>query len=260
MSLKVHLEKFDGPLDLLLHLIDKNKVSIYDIPIVMITEQYLEYVRTMEEEDLDVMSEFVAMAAELLRIKSEMLLPKPPKAEGEEEIDPRTELVERLLEYKMYKYMSFELKDMMFDASHVIFKGDESVPDEIRNYRNEVDVTELMSEIPLERLQTTFNQLIARKNDRVDRVRSGFGKIEKEEIDLSSTIIKIQEFGIANRVFSFSKYILAQPSKLLKIVCFLSILELIKVGRVRCTQNEVFGEIMLEYLADDVIMLDAATA
>ncbi|MEG2774828.1 MAG: segregation/condensation protein A, partial [Acetivibrio sp.] len=110
MSISVKLEAFEGPLDLLLHLIDKNKVNIYDIPIAMITEQYLEYIAAMKTKDMDIMSEFLVMAATLLNIKSRMLLPKDETQEEEEE-DPRKELVERLLEYKMYKYISYELKD-----------------------------------------------------------------------------------------------------------------------------------------------------
>ena len=93
MELEFKLEKFEGPLDLLLHLIDKNKVDIYDIPIADITDQYMEYVRQMEEEDMDVMSEFLVMAATLLDIKCRMLLPKEVNEEGEEE-DPRAELVQ----------------------------------------------------------------------------------------------------------------------------------------------------------------------
>ena len=104
MELEFKLEKFEGPLDLLLHLIDKNKVDIYDIPIADITDQYMEYVRQMEEEDMDVMSEFLVMAATLLDIKCRMLLPKEVNEEGEDE-DPIAELVQKLLEYKMYKYI-----------------------------------------------------------------------------------------------------------------------------------------------------------
>ena len=99
MGIPVKLQVFEGPLDLLLHLIDKNKVNIYDIPIVEITRQYLEYVNEMDRQDLDVVSEFLVMAATLLDIKSRMLLPKEEK-ENEEEEDPRDELVQKLLEYK----------------------------------------------------------------------------------------------------------------------------------------------------------------
>ena len=115
MAITVKLQAFEGPLDLLLHLIDKNKVDIYDIPIVEITEQYLDYIRQMEQSDMNIMSEFLVMAATLLDIKCRMLLPKEVNEEGEEE-DPRAELVEKLLEYKMYKYMSYELKDRQIDA------------------------------------------------------------------------------------------------------------------------------------------------
>ena len=115
MAIPVKLPVFEGPLDLLLHLIDKNKIDIYDIPIVEITDQYLEYIHQMEREDLDIMSEFMVMAATLLDIKCRMLLPKEVNEEGEEE-DPRAELVQQLLEYKMYKYMSYELRDRMGGA------------------------------------------------------------------------------------------------------------------------------------------------
>lgn len=115
-AIDVKLNVFEGPLDLLLHLIEKNKVNIYDIPIVTITEQYLEYVNNMEEEDLDVMSEFLVMAATLIKIKSRMLLPKDEETEEDEE-DPREELVRRLLEYKIYKYAAGELKDLELEGN-----------------------------------------------------------------------------------------------------------------------------------------------
>ncbi|MFR2772571.1 MAG: segregation and condensation protein A [Clostridium sp.] len=121
MGISYKLEHFEGPLDLLLHLIEKNKVSIYDIPIVTITEQYLDYVNHMDIQDLDLVSEFLVMAATLLDIKARMLLPREEKEEEEEE-DPRAELVRRLLEYKMYKFMARELEDMEEDAERLLLK------------------------------------------------------------------------------------------------------------------------------------------
>lgn len=121
MAISVKLEAFEGPLDLLLHLIDKNKIDIYDIPIVEITEQYLDYIKQMESEDMNVMSEFLLMAATLIDIKCRMLLPKEVNEEGEEE-DPRAELVQKLLEYKMYKYMSLELRDRQVDAQRNLYR------------------------------------------------------------------------------------------------------------------------------------------
>ena len=111
---KIKLEAFEGPLALLMHLIDKNQIDIYDIPIAVVTEQYIAYIRTMEEFNIEVASEFLVMAATLLQIKSRMLLPKPPAAEqAEDEVDPRQELVERLLEYRRFKQMAGTLEEMM---------------------------------------------------------------------------------------------------------------------------------------------------
>ena len=109
MGIPVKLPAFEGPLDLLLHLIESNKIDIYDIPIVTITDQYMEYIRAMEKKDLNIMSEFLVMAATLLEIKAKLLLPPEVDEEGQE-IDPRADLVERLLEYKLYKYMAGELR------------------------------------------------------------------------------------------------------------------------------------------------------
>ena len=116
MAIDVKINVFEGPLDLLLHLIEKNKIDIYDIPIVQITDQYMEYLHSLPAEDLSAMSEFLVMAATLLDIKCRMLLPKETNEEGEEE-DPRDELVQKLLEYKMYKYMAaFQDTVRMFDG------------------------------------------------------------------------------------------------------------------------------------------------
>ena len=144
MGIPVKLQVFEGPLDLLLHLIDKNKIDIYDIPIVEITSQYMDYIRAMEEEDLNIMSEFLDMAATLLEIKSKWLLPKE-ESEEEEEIDPRAELMEQLLQYKLFKYMSQELKDRQIDAGRRLFKNP-SIPEEVRSYEEPLDLDELTLE------------------------------------------------------------------------------------------------------------------
>ena len=163
MGIPVKLEVFEGPLDLLLHLIEKNKIDIYDIPIVEITDQYMEYIHAMEREDLGVMSEFMVMAATLLDIKCKMLLPKEVNEEGEEE-DPRAELVEKLLEYKMYKFMSYELKDKMDDAANVFFK-EPTLPDEVMQYKEPVDPKELLAGLTLEKLNAIYKSIIRRQED-----------------------------------------------------------------------------------------------
>ena len=124
-GIPVKLEVFEGPLDLLLHLIEKNKVNIYDIPIAQITDQYMEYIHQMQREDLNIMSEFMVMAATLISIKCRMLLPKEVNEEGEEE-DPREELVRQLLEYKMYKYMSYELRTVWQQRQRMYIKSPRS--------------------------------------------------------------------------------------------------------------------------------------
>ena len=223
MAIPVKLSVFEGPLDLLLHLIDKNKIDIYDIPIVEITDQYLEYIHQMEREDLDIMSEFMVMAATLLDIKCRMLLPKEVNEEGEEE-DPRAELVQQLLEYKMYKYMSYELRDRMNEASRSVYK-EPTLPREVLEYRTPVDTSELLSQISLAKLHTIYKMILKRQEDKIDPIRSKFGKIEKEEVSL--------------------------PGKVHVIVTFLAILELMKTGKIRISQEELFGDILIESLEDE---------
>ena len=250
MGIPVKLEAFEGPLDLLLHLIDKNKVNIYDIPIVQITEQYMEYIRAMDGKNLEVMSEFLVMAATLLRIKSAMLLPQEA-GEDEETVDPRQELVERLLEYKMYKYISQELKDRQLDASMLLFKKN-TVPPEISDYKEEIDVGELLSDLTLSKLHNIFQSVMRRQTDKIDPIRSKFGKIEREEINLSDKILQIKTYGLQHRHFSFRGLLESQPDKMELIVTFLGMLELMKMGRIAISQKELFEDIEIEYLADDI--------
>ena len=240
MSLSVKLEAFDGPLDLLLHLIEKNKIDIFDIPIVEITEQYMDYVSRMETKDMDVMSDFLVMAATLLKIKSKMLLPAPPTEEGEEE-DPRAELVERLLQYKMYKYASYELKDRQLDASRMIFK-DPSIPKEIAEYQEEVDVGELLSDVTLSRLQSIFRDIMKKQVDKIDPIRSKFGNIEKEKISLTDRMLHIEEYAMLHGMLE------EQHSKLMLIVTFPGILELMKVGKLKIEQENTFDDIQITYV------------
>ncbi|MBP1755172.1 MAG: hypothetical protein H6Q59_1570 [Firmicutes bacterium] len=254
MSIPVKLEAFEGPLDLLLHLIDKNKVNIYDIPIVVITEQYLEYIKQMDTKNLEVMSEFLVMAATLINIKSKMLLPVDEN-EDEEAVDPRQELVARLLEYKMYKYISEELKDREMDASRVLFKSP-SIPQEIADYKEDINVDELLSDLTLSRLHDIFKSIVKKQVDKIDPIRSKFGKIEREEINLSEKFVQIQNFGLLHRKFSFRNLMEAQSTRMEIIVTFLGILELIKIGRIEIEQECLFDDILITYLATDIITME----
>lgn len=254
MGIPVKLEAFEGPLDLLLHLIDKNKVNIYDIPIVVITEQYLEHIKLMDSKNLEIMSEFLVMAATLVNIKSKMLLPVE-ESEEEEAIDPRQELVDRLLEYKMYKYISEELKDKQMDASRALFKSP-SIPQEIADYKEEVRVEDLLSDLTLARLHEIFKSIVKKQVDKIDPIRSKFGKIEREEINLSEKFTQIQEYGLAHKKFSFRSLLETLHSKMEVVVTFLGVLELIKIGRIIIEQEFLFDDIIITYLADDIIQME----
>ena len=183
MEISYKLDNFEGPLDLLLHLIENNKVSIYDIPIVLITEQYLEYVNQMDHEDLDVVSDFLVMAATLLDIKSRMLLPKVEKEEEEDEEDPRAELVRRLLEYKMYKYMAQELEEREQEAELLFFK-EPTIPREVAKYEEPLDLDKLLDGLTLAKLQKVFDAVMKRNANKLDPVRSRFSTIRREPISL----------------------------------------------------------------------------
>lgn len=243
MGIPVKLQNFEGPLDLLLHLIEKNKVNIYDIPIVIITEQYLEYVNAMEKQDLNIVSEFLVMAATLIDIKCRMLLPKQVNEQGVEE-DPRQELVERLLEYKKFKFISEELKEKQVDAEKYMFK-EETIPPEVAKYEPPVDIEKLLSGITLAKLHAVFQSVIKRQEDKVDPVRSHFGKIEKEEVSLGDKIAYVSEFAERCQSFSFRALLEMQSSKMEIIVTFLAVLELIKISRIRIEQEHIFDDIFI---------------
>ena len=245
MGIPVKLEVFEGPLDLLLHLIEKNKVDIYDIPIVLITEQYLDYVSQMDRKDMDVMSEFLVMAATLVRIKSKMLLPVEEKEEEEFE-DPRQELVERILEYKMYKYASYELKDRQVDAGRMVFK-EPSIPEEIKDFKEEVAIEDLLSDVTLAKLQGIFNSVMKKQVDKIDPIRSKFGEIEKEEISLEDHMVFLEDYAKTLKTFSFRKLLENGSSKTYVIVSFLGILEMMKTGKITIEQDHLFDDIMITY-------------
>lgn len=245
MGISVKLEVFEGPLDLLLHLIDKNKVNIYDIPIALITEQYLAYIEEIETKDMEVMSEFLVMAATLLNIKSRMLLPKEVLV-AEEEEDPRKELVERLLEYKMYKYISYELKDRQVDASRIVYKKP-TIPEEVAAYREEVDLGSLLSDLTLNKLQIVFHSVIKKQTDKVDPIRSRFGKIEREDVSQEEKMLFVEAYAKEHGEFSFRMLLEEQRSKMEIIVTFLCILEFMKLGKLTVVQEAVFDDIFITY-------------
>ena len=248
MAIPLKLQVFEGPMDLLMHLIEKNKIDIYDIPIVTITDQYLEYVRQMDHDDMNVTSEFLVMAATLLDIKSRMLLPREEEENGEEE-DPRDELVRRLLEYKMYKYMSEELKEKSRHAGFRYFRP-QDLPEEVRSYAPPLNYEELIGDRTAKSLQSVFADVLKRKKSRVDPIRSGFGKIQREEISVADKELYIRAYLKNHPHADFREMLELEDSKEEIIVTFLVILELMKSQKIRITQEEAFGKILIDLVEE----------
>lgn len=246
MDMTVKLQVFEGPLDLLLHLLDKNKVNIYDIPIVEITKQYMEYLEEMKRRDLNILSEFLVMAATLIDIKSRMLLPSIAD-EDEEEEDPRNELVQQLLEYKMYKCMAYELKDRQLDACRYMFK-EPTIPEEVLAYEEPVNLEELVADVTLAQLNEIFKSIMKKQVDKIDPIRSKYGKIQKEEVSLEEKMSFLEDYAATHKHFSFRGLLEKSSSKVEVIVTFLAILELMKVGKILISQEKIFDDIQIDSL------------
>ena len=249
MSLEISLESYSGPLELLLQLIEKNKVDIYDIPIALITEQYLESVEAMkEDQDLDTLSDFLLMASTLLDIKARMLLPKEEDENGEE-IDPRTELVERLIEYQEYKILAEELRTVYDTDTEPLFRNP-SIPDEVVSYRPAPDYDALLSNVTLEKLKDVFLMVLSRKEELADPIRSRFGDIQKDPVRISDKLSHVLETGEKKKRFSFRELLEKQATKQEIVVTFLACLELIKIGQILVSQEDSNAEIELTWNED----------
>ena len=218
---------------------EEKNVNLSDI-----TEQYIEFLNAMEEMNLEIASEFLVMAATLLDIKSRMLLPKEVDEDGNEE-DPRAELVQQLREYKMYKCMADELKDRQLDAGKVWYKK-KDIPDEVLAYEEPVNLEELVGDIRLSDLNRIFQSIMKRQEEKIDKVRSKFGKIEKEEVSLEEKMDYLTDYAASHKHFSFRGMLTASSSKVEVIVTFLAILELMKTGKLTIVQEHIFDDIRIE--------------
>ncbi|NMB27545.1 MAG: segregation/condensation protein A [Tissierellia bacterium] len=241
MEYKIVLESFEGPLDLLLHLIDKAQIDIYDIPINEITGQYIEYITKMEELDLEVTSEFLVMAATLLEIKSKMLLPQLERERDSEqlemeEVDPRLELVRRLVEYKKYKYASKELQDFEKVQRKIYYK-----PKEDLSYFVEDDKE--LEEVDLRKLVEVLNELLHKNKEAKTSIN--ISEVQKEEYTLDECVKKIKEKLKEEKTINFSDLFDKKSNRKEIIVTFLSILELIRVKHITIYQEDNFSDILI---------------
>ena len=222
------LDTFEGPLDLLLTLIQKNKVSIYDIPIVEITDQYLEAIKGIEQSQLENTSEFLIMASQLLLIKSRMLLPK--NEEDEDEEDPREELARRLAEYQKFKEASLELRKNEFSTRYMVFRGEEKIKFPIPEYSRSHKTDELLE---------AFNNILARRIRKAAPEKRAFsGIVGREKVSVDDMVEKICKRLSKNKRLGFRKLFLPNDSKPEMIATFLAVLEMIKLDKIRADYDE----------------------
>lgn len=230
----VTIDNFDGPLDLLLHLIKEQDIDIYDIKIEDITKQYLDYIRHMKELNLEIASEYLVMASELIEMKSKMLLPKKKEKEDDDyEEDPRELLIERLLAYKRYKEVTSEFKDLELTRKMVFTRE----PDNLNRYVKEDENSE---DLGVADLIDAFNNLLKRKE--LDRPIAT--KITKKELSVTEKVNKIKNILRNKKKINFED-IFEVSTKEEVIISFLSVLEMVKKDEILLTQEGNFKNIVI---------------
>lgn len=246
MAVTFKLQDFEGPLDLLLYLIEKNKMNIYDIEISSITDQYMVYLDEASEVELDQMSDFIVMAATLLYIKSRMLLPKPNKVGEENEEDPREELIRKLLEYKKVKYVSERLSECQGESMQYCFRNKMAhldIPEAPISYEN------ILQDVSLKLLYDTFQQLMQQKE---------WEKKTKEERKIDQSILKKDTYTIEQKSIYIRELIALEGKttfftichrdmpKIEMIVTFMALLELIHKKEVLVEQEDITSDIIIK--------------
>jgi segregation and condensation protein A len=233
---EVRLERFEGPLDLLLHLIREHEIDIYDIPIAQITSQYLEYITFMESLDLSLAGEFLEMAATLIRIKVQMLLPREVE-EGEEEEDPREQLVRKLVEYKQFKEVAKDLASKELERRDYFPRGVDP-----RSYaefeEEEVPIEEFLRDVTLFDLVDGLREVLSRVPERVD-----VHAVDMEVISVDQQIERIRSIMSERNAIPFVEIFGAGGSREEIIATFIALLELIRLGEVTALQKRNFDEI-----------------
>lgn len=244
MAYQVRLEHFEGPLDLLLYLIREHEVDIYDIPISLVTQQYLQYLELLKLLDLEVGSEYLLMAATLLRIKSKMLLPRRPEEEEDEAADPREELVQRLLEYRQFKEAAGVLNEHQDRNADVFYHPPTENLDEDLNGVETLD-TRLAGNLNLWDLLQAFKFTLDRAKDDFERT------VERETLSIEDRMDDILGHLKKRKNLFFSALFQEDLSRSFLIITFLALLELIRQNRVVFEQTDSLGEIWLT-LSDSV--------
>ena len=230
-ELKIVMGEFEGPLDLLLHLIRQEQVSIYDIPVARITDEYLRYLQLMQELDIAVAGDFLVMAATLIELKTRMLLPRDPLATEEEE-DPRRELVDHLLEYQKYKAAA-EMLWSRATVERAVFKRAELETDK-NNPEVAVGVFDLLR---------VFQEILARHKEEV------LLEIEREEMSMAEMLERLRNMVLSTGELNLRVFFERAHSRRELVLAFLSVLELVRTTEIRLLQRETFGEITARVVA-----------
>jgi segregation and condensation protein A len=243
MPLSIKITNFEGPFDLLLHLIKKNEMNIYDINIFEITNQYLDYLKCIVEMDLEVTSEFIVIAATLIEIKSKYLLPKnKDQNSNEEENDVEMELLNKLIEYKKYKHIAENLKIMEQDAGIMFSKKPEIIIEDTFN----IVETDFLKNVTMASLYNLYNNLMQNYRNKMNTDNIINQRIKMEEYKIEDKMEELREKLIFLGRVHFTDLISRYSSKLEAIVTFLALLELIKTQSVIVIQESNFKDIRLE--------------
>ena len=239
MNYKVRLDIFEGPFDLLVYLIERAKMSVYDIQISEITTQYIEYVKGMEDLDIELAQDFMVLAAELIQIKTRMLLPSEKVRDGEivVEEDPRAELVQRILEYKQFKEMAYFLSQQEEITSHVYEKPAE----DLSVYAGEPE--EIISG-SLNEFAQAFMEFILKKQ-RIEEMHKVYERIERQKLSMEKRINQVRAVLSEKHTTSFSELIKDDTTNFNKVITFMSILELLKDRSITAEQKKRYGDIIL---------------
>jgi len=241
MSYKIKLEIFEGPLDLLIYLVKKDHLNIYDIPIAKVTEQYLQYLNLMQLLDLNIAGEFLVIAAELLKIKSRMLLPVEEAAVEEQEEDPRAELVKRLLEYERFKEIASSLRERE-ESQKEVFKRPK-----IEIEKNISEQKEVYFEASIFDLINAFSQALK------DIPKEVFYEVIKDEFTIEEKVHDLLHLLLVSSSLRISELFSKTKNKLEVIVTFLAILELIRMKEIVARQTELFQDIEIARNKNNII-------
>ncbi len=235
---QITIPEFDGPMDLLLHLIREHELDIYDVHISKITKEYLAYLDLMESLNVEIAGDFLVMAATLMQIKSRMLLPVDPSPDEPEE-DPRLELMRRLVEYKKFKDASEQLQEMERGRAHLLPRN---VPTDMKEVGEEEHLVEV----------TLFGLLAAFKDILIHTQEDVTAELVRPEITVSQKINDLMDMLHADRRIIFRPILTACRTKIEKVVALLALLELIRLKLVRVVQNTIFGEIEVHLLQSEM--------